>query len=57
MKTRTLATALESGRVSSSKAQAWGLVSRMMVSRDGEGSEKTDTSVKVQGYGARTRVD
>ena len=38
MKTRRLAIALESGRVSARRAQAWGFVSRMMVKRDGGGS-------------------
>lgn len=38
MKTRMFAMAFERGRVSERSAQAWGLVSRMMVSRDGGGS-------------------
>jgi len=39
MKMRRFATALERGRVSWRRAQAWGLVSRTMVSRDGASSE------------------
>lgn len=38
MKTKMLAIALESGRESSSAAQACGFVSMTMVSRDGERS-------------------
>ena len=39
MKTRRFAIAFESGRVSERRAHAWGLVSRIMVRRDGGGSE------------------
>lgn len=39
MKTRIFAMALERGRESSRIAQAWGFVSRTMVSRDGARSE------------------
>lgn len=38
MKTRMLAMAWEREREFSRRAQAWGFVSRMMVSRDGAGS-------------------
>lgn len=38
MKTKMFAMAFESGRVSERRAQAWGLVSRIMVSNDGGGS-------------------
>lgn len=38
MKTRRLATAVESGRVSSSLAQALGFVSKMIVKREDAGS-------------------
>ena len=40
MKTRRLATARERGRASVKRAQAWGLVSSMMVRSDGGGSRK-----------------
>lgn len=40
MKTRRLARAAERGRVGARRAQAWGLVSRIIVSREGGGSEE-----------------
>lgn len=40
MKTRRLAMAAERGRVGVRRAQAWGLVSRIMVRREGGGSEE-----------------
>ena len=40
MKTRRLAMAAERGRVGARRAQAWGFVSRIMVSREGGGSEE-----------------
>ena len=39
MKTRRLAIAVEKGRVGAMRAQAWGLVSSMIVNRDGGGSD------------------
>ena len=39
MKTRRFAIAAETGRVGARRAQAWGFVSRIMVRRDGGGSE------------------
>lgn len=40
MKTRRLAIAAERGRVGARRAQAWGFVSRIMVKREGGGSEE-----------------
>lgn len=40
MKTRRLAMAAERGRVGARRAQAWGFVSRIMVKREGGGSER-----------------
>lgn len=39
MKTSRLAMAAERGRVGARRAQAWGFVSRIMVSREGGGSD------------------
>ena len=47
MKTSRFATALERGRVSERRAQAWGFVSRIMVKREGGGSEFRMVSTNI----------
>ncbi len=48
MKTCRLATAVESGRVAWRSSQAKGLVSRMIVKREGGGSGKLELLVQPQ---------
>ncbi len=56
MKTRRLAMAAERGRVGVRRAQAWGFVSRIMVRREGGGSDGKGVSGFGAGVGGGVRL-